>query len=171
MDSTQFTDQLVQFSGVEQQIRVNSQLETLIKSTNSSAGASLSGLSRPGGRHRFRRRTIHRRSDPLAPPTADRRRLDDRHRHRCSGQGALIPRRASSRPARTTSPGTVNPKGGTASVDKPYLGSVAAEDTAKKAITPVHSPLVARITALTSPMASPRSRRLPACSRSPTSSA
>ena len=43
MDSTQFTDQLVQFSGVEQQIRVNTQLETLISATNSGAGASLSG--------------------------------------------------------------------------------------------------------------------------------
>jgi flagellar basal-body rod modification protein FlgD len=43
MDSNQFTEQLVQFSGVEQQIRVNSQLETLIKATNANAGASLSG--------------------------------------------------------------------------------------------------------------------------------
>lgn len=43
MDSNQFTEQLVQFSGVEQQIRVNSQLETLITATNSNAGASLSG--------------------------------------------------------------------------------------------------------------------------------
>jgi flagellar basal-body rod modification protein FlgD len=43
MDSTQFTDQLVQFSGVEQQIRVNQQLETLISATNGSAGAALSG--------------------------------------------------------------------------------------------------------------------------------
>jgi flagellar basal-body rod modification protein FlgD len=43
MDSNQFTEQLVQFSGVEQQIRVNSQLETLIKATNPNAGASLSG--------------------------------------------------------------------------------------------------------------------------------
>jgi len=43
MDSNQFTEQLVQFSGVEQQIRANSQLEALIKATNSNAGASLSG--------------------------------------------------------------------------------------------------------------------------------
>jgi flagellar basal-body rod modification protein FlgD len=39
MDSNQFTEQLVQFSGVEQQIRVNSQLETLIKATNSNVRA------------------------------------------------------------------------------------------------------------------------------------
>ncbi|HVY87851.1 MAG TPA: flagellar hook capping FlgD N-terminal domain-containing protein [Hyphomonadaceae bacterium] len=43
MDSTQFTQQLVQFSGVEQQIKVNSQLEQLLSATRSNAGASLSG--------------------------------------------------------------------------------------------------------------------------------
>ena len=46
MDSTQFTDQLVQFSGVEQQIRVNTQLETLISATNS--GACPSSRTPPG---------------------------------------------------------------------------------------------------------------------------
>ena len=43
MDSSKFTEQLVQFSGVEQQIKSNSQLETLVKATNSNAGATLSG--------------------------------------------------------------------------------------------------------------------------------
>jgi flagellar basal-body rod modification protein FlgD len=43
MDSTQFTQQLVQFSGVEQQIRSNKQLETLISLTQNTAGAALSG--------------------------------------------------------------------------------------------------------------------------------
>ena len=43
MDSSQFTQQLVQFSGVEQQIKVNSQLEQLLSATRSNAGASLSG--------------------------------------------------------------------------------------------------------------------------------
>jgi len=43
MDSGEFTSQLVQFSGVEQQIRSNKQLETLIATTRSSAGAALSG--------------------------------------------------------------------------------------------------------------------------------
>jgi flagellar basal-body rod modification protein FlgD len=41
MDSTEFTNQLVQFSGVEQQIRANKQLETLISATRSTAGAAL----------------------------------------------------------------------------------------------------------------------------------
>lgn len=43
LDSTQFTQQLVQFSGVEQQIRTNESMETLIATTRASAGASLSG--------------------------------------------------------------------------------------------------------------------------------
>jgi flagellar basal-body rod modification protein FlgD len=43
MDSSKFTEQLVQFSGVEQQIKSNSQLESLIKATNTNAGASLAG--------------------------------------------------------------------------------------------------------------------------------
>ena len=43
MDSAQFTQQLVQFSGVEQQIKANTSLDTLIKASQSNAGASLSG--------------------------------------------------------------------------------------------------------------------------------
>jgi flagellar basal-body rod modification protein FlgD len=43
LDSSQFTEQLVQFSGVEQQIRTNQQLESLLSASRSNAGASLSG--------------------------------------------------------------------------------------------------------------------------------
>lgn len=43
MDSSKFTEQLVQFSGVEQQIKSNRQLEALLSATMSSAGAALSG--------------------------------------------------------------------------------------------------------------------------------
>ncbi len=43
LDSTQFTEQLVQFSGVEQQIRTNQSMEALIAATRANAGASLSG--------------------------------------------------------------------------------------------------------------------------------
>jgi flagellar basal-body rod modification protein FlgD len=47
MDSTQFTQQLVQFSQVEQQIRTNEQLEGLVGQYQaSSAGAALSYLGR-----------------------------------------------------------------------------------------------------------------------------
>lgn len=43
VDSTEFTNQLVQFSGVEQQIETNSALADLIQITASSTAASLSG--------------------------------------------------------------------------------------------------------------------------------
>jgi flagellar basal-body rod modification protein FlgD len=43
VDSTEFTSQLVQFSGVEQQIRMNDQLEAMIGLQQSSFAASLSG--------------------------------------------------------------------------------------------------------------------------------
>src|SRR5262245_6719565 len=47
MDSTQFTQQLVQFSQVEQQIRTNEQLESLVGHYQAaSAGAALSYLGR-----------------------------------------------------------------------------------------------------------------------------
>lgn len=47
MDSTQFTQQLVQFSGVEQQIRTNEQLAALVNQyAAASAGAALSYLGR-----------------------------------------------------------------------------------------------------------------------------
>lgn len=43
MDSSKFTEQLVQFSGVEQQIKSNKQLEDLLSATHANAGAALSG--------------------------------------------------------------------------------------------------------------------------------
>lgn len=43
MDSAEFTQQLVEYSGVEQQIRTNTSLETLISQSKSSTGASLAG--------------------------------------------------------------------------------------------------------------------------------
>lgn len=43
MDSSQFTEQLVQFSGVEQQIKSNKSLEALLAASNASTGAALSG--------------------------------------------------------------------------------------------------------------------------------
>jgi flagellar basal-body rod modification protein FlgD len=43
MDSSKFTEQLVQFSGVEQQIKANTQLESLLTATYANAGAALSG--------------------------------------------------------------------------------------------------------------------------------
>lgn len=43
LDSTEFTNQLVQFSSVEQQIKTNESIESLVSSTNASTGAALSG--------------------------------------------------------------------------------------------------------------------------------
>src|ERR1700761_3115105 len=40
MDSNQFTQELVEFSGVEQQINTNSDLETLISQGTSAAGSA-----------------------------------------------------------------------------------------------------------------------------------
>ena len=43
LDSTEFTNQLVQFSSVEQQIQTNDSLESLLASQNTSTGAALAG--------------------------------------------------------------------------------------------------------------------------------
>ncbi len=43
LDASEFTNQLVQFSGVEQQIQTNTSLDSLIASNNSSTGAALAG--------------------------------------------------------------------------------------------------------------------------------
>lgn len=43
LDSTEFTNQLVQFSGVEQQIRTNETLTSMIESSTASTGAALVG--------------------------------------------------------------------------------------------------------------------------------
>jgi flagellar basal-body rod modification protein FlgD len=43
LDSTQFTQQLVQFSGVEQQIRTNQGIDRLIAQSSASSGAALAG--------------------------------------------------------------------------------------------------------------------------------
>src|ERR1700755_338673 len=43
MDSTQFTQQLVQFSGVEQQIKTNTDLDSMIKNSQGATGAALAG--------------------------------------------------------------------------------------------------------------------------------
>jgi flagellar basal-body rod modification protein FlgD len=63
MDSSQFTQQLVQFSGVEQQIRANQQLETLISATRSNAGAALSGYL--GAEAELSSAGAHYRGDPI----------------------------------------------------------------------------------------------------------
>ncbi|MFC7291461.1 flagellar hook assembly protein FlgD [Hirschia litorea] len=43
LDASEFTNQLVQFSGVEQQIQTNTSLNSLLASNNATTGAALSG--------------------------------------------------------------------------------------------------------------------------------
>lgn len=145
MDSNQFTEQLVQFSGVEQQIRVNTQLETLIAATNSSAGASLSGylgqeaeVDSAGGQ--FSGEPIKWRyelpsdakSTTVTVTDAAGKVLYSKTGELTAGQHEFL------------WDGELN-TGGTAAEDQPYWISVVAEDANKKAITPVHS-LVTTIT-------------------------
>jgi flagellar basal-body rod modification protein FlgD len=63
LDSSEFTQQLVQFSGVEQQIRANQQLETLISATRSNAGAALAGYL--GAEAELSSAGAHYRGDPV----------------------------------------------------------------------------------------------------------
>ena len=145
MDSTQFTEQLVQFSGVEQQIRVNTQLETLIAATNSSAGASLSGylgqeavIDSAGAQ--FTGDPIKWKYELPTEATSTTVTVTD-------AAGKVLYSKTGELKAGShdfTWNGELT-KGGKAAVDQPYWISVVAEDAAKKAITPVHS-LVTRIT-------------------------
>ena len=145
MDSTQFTDQLVQFSGVEQQIRVNTQLETLISATNSGAGASLSGylgqeaeIDSAGAQ--FTGEPVKWRYELPSDASSTTVTVTD-------AAGKVLYSKTGELKAGSHEfvwNGELN-KGGTAAVDQPYWISVVAEDANKKAITPNHS-LVTKIT-------------------------
>jgi flagellar basal-body rod modification protein FlgD len=145
MDSSKFTEQLVQFSGVEQQIRVNQQLETLIANSNSSTGAMLSGylgqeaeIDSAGAA--FDGEPVHWRYEL---PT-------DAHSTTVTvtnAEGKVIYSKTGEKTAGVHDfewDGELN-GGGTAAEGGPYYISVVAEDFDRKAITPVHS-LVTRIT-------------------------
>lgn len=145
MDSSQFTEQLVQFSGVEQQIRVNKQLETLIASSNSSTGAMLSGylgqeaeIDSAGAQ--FTGEPVHWRyslpSDALSTTVT----VTD-------ANGKVIYSKTGEK-ATGTHDFVWNGEtfgGETADPDKPYYISVVAEDANRNAITPYHS-LVTTVT-------------------------
>lgn len=145
MDSTQFTNQLVQFSGVEQQIRANKQLETLITAQNSTAGAALSGylgqeaeIDTAGAQ--FSGETVHWRYElPSDASSTTVTVTNAAGKVLYSKTGEL---KAGSHDFEWN--GELN-SGGTAAEDQPYWISVVAEDANKKAITPIHS-LVTRIT-------------------------
>lgn len=148
MDSNQFTEQLVQFSGVEQQIRVNSQLETLIKATNSNAGASLSGylgqtaeIDSAGAQ--YTGDTVNWRFSLPSDAAKATITVTD-------ASGKVLYSRAATAEELEAGPhdfawdGELN-SGGTADVNEPYWINVVAEDANAKAITPTHS-LVTTIT-------------------------
>ena len=145
MDSTQFTEQLVQFSGVEQQIRVNTQLETLIAATNSGAGASLSGYL--GQEAEIDTAGAQFSGDPITwryelPADAKSTTVTV-----TDAAGKVLYSKTGELEAGNHEfvwNGELN-KGGTAAADQPYWISVVAEDANKKAITPTHS-LVTKIT-------------------------
>lgn len=145
MDSTQFTDQLVQFSGVEQQIRVNSQLETLIASSNSSVGAMLSGYL--GQEAEINSAGAHFTGDPVhwrysLPSDAQSTTVTV-----TDADGKVVYSKTGEKAAGTHdfvwNGETFG--GETAKPDRPYYISVVAEDANRKAITPYHS-LVATVT-------------------------
>ena len=145
LDSSQFTEQLVQFSGVEQQIRVNQQLETLIANSNSSTGAMLSGylgqeaeIDSAGAA--WNGEAIKWRYELPSDAASATVTVTD-------AAGKVL----YSKPGLKTAGahdfewnGELN-GGGTAAEGKPYYIAVVAEDANHAALTPVHS-LVTRIT-------------------------
>lgn len=145
MDSTQFTEQLVQFSGVEQQIAVNTKLETLIAATNSSAGASLSGylgqeaeIDSAGAQ--FTGDAVKWRYELPSDASSTTVTVTD-------AAGKVLYSKTGELTAGSHEfawNGELN-KGGKAATNQPYWISVVAEDANKKAITPNHS-LVTKIT-------------------------
>lgn len=145
MDSSKFTDQLVQFSGVEQQIKSNTQLEALLKAQNSTAGASLSGylgqqaeIDSAGAE--FTGDTVHWRYTLPADAKSTTVTVTD-------ATGKVLYSKTGEVAAGTHDfewNGELN-AGGTAEEGKPYWISVVASDANEKAITPTHT-LVTTIT-------------------------
>ncbi len=145
MDSSKFTDQLVQFSGVEQQIKSNKQLEDLLAATYSSAGAALSGYL--GQQAEIDTSGAQFTGEPInwrytLPSDAAKTTVtvtDASGRVLYSKPGELG---ASAHDFEWD--GTLN-NGKTAEEGQPYWISVIAEDANAKSITPAHS-LVTTIT-------------------------
>jgi flagellar basal-body rod modification protein FlgD len=139
MDSSQFTQQLVQFSGVEQQIKANSQLESLLKSANSSTGASLAGylgqkVEVDSAGAEFDGQPINWKYNLPADAKSATVTVTD-------AAGKVLYSKTGATAAGDHDfvwNGELN-KGGTAPVDTPYWISVVAEDANSKAITPTHS--------------------------------
>lgn len=139
LDSSQFTEQLVQFSGVEQQIRVNQQLETLIANSNSSTGAMLSGylgqeaeIDSAGAA--WNGETIKWRYELPSDAFSTTVTVTD-------ARGKVLYSKTGEKAAGVHDfewNGELN-GGGAADEGQPYYISVVAEDADRKALTPTHS--------------------------------
>ena len=139
MDSSQFTEQLVQFSGVEQQIRVNSQLETLIEQSHSNTGAMLSG---------YLGQTVEVDS---AGASWDGDPINWRYNLPSDAKSVTVTVQDATGKVLYSKAGELTAGshdfqwngelfgGKTAKEGEPYWISVVAEDANKKAITPTHS--------------------------------
>lgn len=145
MDSSKFTDQLVQFSGVEQQIKSNKQLEQLLAATTSNAGAALSGylgqqaeIDTAGAQ--FIGEPINWRYDLPSDAAKTTITVTD-------ASGRVLYSKSGELAAGTHEfewDGKLN-SGKIADEGQPYWISVVAEDANAKSITPAHS-LVTTIT-------------------------
>ena len=145
MDSSKFTDQLVQFSGVEQQIKSNKQLEQLLVATTSNAGAALSGylgqqaeIDTAGAQ--FTGEPINWRYDLPSDAAKTTITVTD-------ASGRVLYSKSGEAAAGTHEfewDGKLN-NGKTADEGQPYWISVIAEDANARSITPAHS-LVTTIT-------------------------
>ncbi len=139
MDSSKFTEQLVQFSGVEQQIKANSQLESLLKATYSSAGAALSGYL--GQQAEIDSAGAQFTGEPVTwrytlPSDAAKTTITV-----TDASGKVVYSRPGELAAGTHGfewNGELN-NGKTADEGQPYWINVVAEDANAKSITPVHS--------------------------------
>ena len=139
LDSSQFTEQLVQFSGVEQQIKVNQQLETLISATHSNAGASLSGylgqqVEIDSAGAAWDGQPIHWRYNLPAESASTTVTVTDAAGHVVYSKTGELGKGDHD----FEWDGSLN-DGTTAKSGTPYWISVVAEDADHKAITPTHS--------------------------------
>jgi flagellar basal-body rod modification protein FlgD len=139
LDSSQFTQQLVQFSGVEQQIRANQQLETLIAATRSNAGAALSGYL--GAEAELSSAGAHYRGDPVKWRYALPKDAATSTVTITDGKGKVVFSTAGARTAGTHEfewDGRLN-GGGTADDDSVYYINAIATDADGATITPSHT--------------------------------
>jgi flagellar basal-body rod modification protein FlgD len=139
LDSSEFTQQLVQFSGVEQQIRANQQLETLISATRSNAGAALSGYL--GAEAELSSAGAHYRGQPVTWRYALPQDAAVASITVTDGKGKVVYAEAAERSAGShdfTWNGQLT-GGGAANPDNVYYLNVVATDAEGAAIEPSHT--------------------------------